>query len=142
MKITLTRFFANCLQTVGELQVGKRCFLILEPKWENNDKKVSCIPLGTYKVVKRNSPKYGDHFHILDVPDRSLILIHNGNFYQHSQGCLLAGMGIKEINGDGQLDVTESKNAMELLNDLLPKEFEIEIVAHQLPSFIVTPKTA
>ncbi len=142
MKVILTRFFSNQKQTLGEFQVGERCFLSLEPKWENNDKKVSCIPNGTYKVVKRNSAKYGDHFHILDVPERSFILIHNGNYFHHSQGCILAGMGIKEINNDGQLDVTESQTAMKLLNDLLPDEFEVEIKSHTLPSFTVKPKNS
>lgn len=142
MRVTITRFFGNCLQTLGEFQVGKRCFLTLEPKWENNDKKTSCIPNGIYKAVKRNSAKYGDHFHILNVPDRDFILIHNGNYYQHSQGCILAGMGLKEINNDGQLDVTDSATAMKLLNDLLPAEFEVEIKSHTLPSFIVKPKNA
>jgi hypothetical protein len=137
MRITLTRFYSNCIQTLGELAVGNKKLLILEPKWENNDKQVSCIPLGIYTVVKRYSTKYKHHFHILDVPNRDFILIHIGNHHDDSIGCLIAGLGVKEINNDGELDVTQSGDAMKMLNDILPDKFEIEIVAHQLPSFIV-----
>ena len=59
------------------------------------------IPAGLYTVVKRKSAKYGWHFHILDVPNRSLILIHNEiiNSYQ-LLGCVAVGKKHIDINKD------------------------------------------
>jgi hypothetical protein len=48
-------------------------FFSLEPAWKNKERNQSCIPPGRYKVVKRNSPKFGDHFHVLNVPGRDYI---------------------------------------------------------------------
>ena len=103
----------------------------LELKWEDNKFQTSCIPEGTYLVIKRYSEKYGDHFHILDVPDRSFILIHHGNYYYNSKGCTLVGMKHIDINNDGLLDVTNSQKTMAELNAILPKKFYITIYSNK-----------
>ncbi|QNF35872.1 hypothetical protein HUW51_17135 [Adhaeribacter swui] len=99
----------------------------LELPWLQNKSKVSCIPTGTYQVRKRNSPKYGDHFHVLDVPGRDYILIHHGNYYTDILGCILPGQNFSDINGDGLRDVTNSKNTMKMLLSLLPDSFTLII---------------
>jgi hypothetical protein len=67
----------------------------LELTWKDNKKSVSCIPKGVYEARKRSGDESGkykyQHIEILDVPDRSLILIHVGNFPKNSKGCLLLG---------------------------------------------------
>jgi len=78
-------------------------------------------------VVKRNSPKFNDHFHILNVPGREYILIHQGNFYTQIRGCILVGQDLEDINKDGILDVTQSVFTMRKLNQILPKEFSLTI---------------
>jgi hypothetical protein len=89
----------------------------LELPWRNNERKVSCIPEGAYKLVRRNSPRFGDHFHVLDVPNRTFILIHHGNYTSDIEGCLLVGSRHQDINGDGIMDVTASRFTMaKLLN--------------------------
>ena len=96
----------------------------LELPWKDNERKVSCIPEGAYKVVRRKSPRFGNHFHIADVPDRSLILIHHGNYTSDIEGCLLVGRAHKDINGDRVPDVTDSRNTMaELLRIAPANEF-------------------
>ena len=52
----------------------------LELPWYNNMNNFSCIPEGTYEVIKWKSPKHGDCFKVLNVKDRSDILIHKGNY--------------------------------------------------------------
>ena len=119
-------------QTTGIIYMIKDGSIIkeiatLELAWKNNERRISCIPEGTYKCVKRLSPKYGHHWHVLDVPNRSLILIHSGNFHTHTLGCILVGEKHSDINNDGLCDVTNSRNVMNELRVMLPDEFELEI---------------
>jgi hypothetical protein len=128
MKLTIQRISDNGTQTLGHLRAPNGfVFQTLELPWKNNESKVSCIPKGKYLVSKRTSDKYGLHFHIQNVPGRSFILIHHGNYYTDILGCILLGKGLKDINGDGQLDVTSSKAAMKELLGMMPDNFEIEI---------------
>lgn len=129
MKLQLKRISDNGVQTLGHLRAPNGfVYQTLELPWKQNQSKISCIPKGTYFVTKRNSEKYGNHFHIQNVPGRSFILIHHGNYYTDILGCVLVGKGLKDINGDGQLDVTSSKAAMKELMGMLPDNFEIDIV--------------
>jgi len=75
-----------------------RCYT-LELPWKNNQRNISCIPSGTYNVKIRLSSKYGQVYWVSDVPDRSFILIHSGNwagdtskgYKTHVNGCILLG---------------------------------------------------
>jgi hypothetical protein len=99
----------------------------LELPWNDNKKQISCIPKGEYNVEKRQSTKYKNHFHVLDVPNRSYILIHQGNYNWHTKGCILVGKTLTDINGDGLRDVTSSVATMNKLNDILPNYFKLQI---------------
>ena len=126
-------------QTLGELEIffkGKSMFKCktLELADLNNEKRKSCIPAGTYDVAKRNSAKYGDHFQVLNVPDRDYILIHHGNYHTDILGCILVGKTHQDINGDDCKDVTSSKVTMKELNKQLPKSFTLEIENRCSPS--------
>jgi len=71
-----------------------REFQILERPWLNNQRNISCIPPGTYRVkyLRRSaSGRYRNCYHVLNVPGRTGILIHQGNIADHSHGCLLIG---------------------------------------------------
>lgn len=133
MKALLKRFDYDDKQTLGDLIVFNERNGIeftcktLELAWKDNERRVSCIPEAEYTVVKRNSPKYGDHFHILDVPNRDFILVHHGNFHSDILGCVLVGNNHIDIDGDGYKDVTSSKNTMKKLNEILPEEFTLRI---------------
>jgi len=128
-RILIKREPSDDKQTLGLMyQDGKVIAHTLELAWLENKSRISSIPLGTYKVVKRTSAKYGEHFHVLDVPNRSYILIHNGNYHTQILGCILVGNSHTDINQDGFKDVTSSVNKMKELVKLLPAEFELEIV--------------
>lgn len=99
----------------------------LELPDKGNEKRVSCIPEGEYTCIKRNSTKYGDHFHILNVPNRSYILVHNANYKRQLKGCIAVGLAHTDIDGDGHRDVTRSKQTLKDLNRELPNEFKLEI---------------
>jgi len=126
--VTIKRIEHTDKQTLGLMYYnGKEVAKTLELADKNNAPKISCIPKGSYKVVRRFSQKYGNHFHITDVPNRSFILIHNGNYHTQILGCVLVGKAHLDINKDGYKDVTASKDKMKELLALLPNEFTLTI---------------
>jgi len=90
-------------------------------------KSKSCIPEGEYKVVNRQSAQYGNHYHVLDVENRTFILIHPGNYNFEIKGCILLGEKLTDINGDSYKDVTNSVKTIKKLLKLAPKGFDLEI---------------
>lgn len=134
MKATLYRKSKTQKQTLGELQVGDfSCFTLELPDLNNdgiegNEVRRSCIPEGTYRVTRHNSPKFGKTFWIRDVPGRSAILIHPGNYFSHTLGCILVGTDQKDLNEDGHLDNSQSKKAMSRLLEYDITEIEITTV--------------
>jgi len=134
MKAILTRIGHGETQTLGELDIFSdddnliyTC-KTLELEEDINAVRDDCIPKGTYKVVRRFSEKYKNHFHILDVPNRSYILIHSANYSRQLLGCIAVGHAHIDIDGDGLKDVTSSKATMQRLNEILPNEFELLIL--------------
>lgn len=123
-----TTGFLHVLNDKDEIQLG---YNTLELGWENNQRSISCIPAGEYKVKKRFSKKFKNHFHVLDVPNRSYILIHAGNFYTDIRGCILVGTDFKDINGDGYLDLLNSKLALNKLLAVMPDEFTLQILGRE-----------
>ena len=132
-RLEVLRFYENEYQTLSKFIVldDYNCELaqgyILELPDRNNQRSIYRIPEGDYTCVKRYSEKYRDHFHVLDVENRDFILIHYGNYYTNTRGCLLVGSGLVDIDGDGLRDVTHSKKTMNMLNKLLPRTFELSI---------------
>lgn len=131
--ITITRTKHERVQTLGRAEVyidGELVFdcHTLELPWLDNQRNISCIPVGEYHCKKRYSQRFENHFHILNVPNRSYILIHHGNYFRDTEGCILVGRTIADIDGDGYRDVTHSKQTMAKLNELLPDEFDVKII--------------
>jgi len=109
-----------------------KCFALELPD-KGNQRRVSCIPEDKYKARKclgSHSFKYV-HFDILGVPDRDCIKIHIGNFIdtikQQSAGCQFPGSRFGDINGDGYVEILDSKATLQRLVEILPDEFIIEI---------------
>jgi hypothetical protein len=90
----------------------------LEPPYKDNQRNISCIPLGDYIVKPHVSPTFGKCFEIKDVSNRTHILIHAGNYNKDTKGCVLVGRGFADLNQDGLKDVTSSKVT---LKDMLEK---------------------
>ena len=133
MKAVITRDKLQEAQTLGTLVLkddeGKKLFSCktLELPWLDNKRNESCIPLGNYKVSPRQSARYNKHYHIQDVPGRSFVLIHIGNFNTQTKGCILVGEKLADINADGYKDVTSSKATLKKLLALAPGGFDLEI---------------
>jgi hypothetical protein len=87
----------------------------IELPWRNNEKKVSCIPEGKYFIRKRYSQKFAWHLEVVDVANRSLILIHPANNAMlELNGCIAP---ITKISGPG-LGLM-SRKAFSSLKDLV-----------------------
>ena len=125
MRLLLNRYDHDDKQTIGQLFLldSDKNILAkwdtLELPWLNNQRRISCIPLGIYKARKHKSPKFGRTLWVQDVPNRSEILVHSGNYHTQILGCILIGKDLKDINKDGYLDVTRSRVAMKELMDSL-----------------------
>lgn len=81
--------------TFGVLLIQKRILCwTLEPRDEENAPSVSSIPAQQYVCKRTHSPKYGDTFEILDVPSRTDVLFHWGNWAKNTLGCIILGGAI------------------------------------------------
>ena len=90
----LYRYRHTNTHTLGVLVIGGEVLHTLERPWKNNEKNISCIPAGEYRVVwipQSASGKYKNIYHVTSVTGRSGILIHNGNIADHTKGCILLG---------------------------------------------------
>lgn len=128
MKVTLKRLTDNWVQTTGILTADNFTCKTLELPWRSNRKEVSCIPKGTYKVVSYNSVTFGDCYKILDVPNRDSVLIHYGNKYTNTKGCILVGKSFIDIDGDGNVDVSHTVQTLAKMRKALGNEFELTIL--------------
>lgn len=117
-------------RTLGSLidDNGEVIAKTLELPWINNARRTSCIPEGTYQVIKE--PPKADrpytYFRLLDVPGRSGILIHRGIKPIHSKGCILVGSRFAEVNTNTPI-LESSTIKMDWLGANLPDNFNLTI---------------
>lgn len=71
----------------------------LEPPWYGNQVDVSCIPPGQYHCAPVTSPRFGETYEVMDVPGRSEILFHAGNWARDTRGCIMFGEAWGEVDG-------------------------------------------
>jgi len=126
LEISLVRIWKTPTAITGTISIDvqqKYYSLELPETFEGNqnipDK--CCIPAGTYSVVPYDSPKRGYRVPLVEnVPGRSMIEIHIGNFPHDTDGCIL--IGDKRINDEM---IGESDSAFELFM----QEFESALQA-------------
>ena len=105
---TLIRFETGVQGTFGWLEVAGLRLATAEPPWKNNQEDVSCVPAGEYECLPRRSLKNGFCYELQDVPGRSEVQVHKGNYAGDTSkinpetdhlyvtdtlGCILAGLG-------------------------------------------------
>lgn len=107
----------------------------MELPWKMNREGVSSIPPGTYPLrwtvsprftreAQMKDPKAGNvsTFEVCNVPKRAGIRLHAANFAAQLKGCIAPGLALADLNGDGTLDVTSSRNALAEVERLLGKD--------------------
>lgn len=132
MLVKLVRVESSDEGTFGTLTFEGFKFATAELPWENNAKGQSCVPLGEYHCIWHNSPRFGNCYELLDVPGRSHVLIHPGNFAGNEpawqsdvEGCILLGERrgvLKNAKGKAQKCVTASRAALEKFHKLTDKQ--------------------
>ena len=133
--ILLERFSPEVNQTIGNLYLLNDMggmidsWFSLELPWLNNQKYISCIPIGDYTAYKHVSPKFGPCLWIKEVNGRSEVLIHPANYHTQLLGCIAIGRDLKHINRGNDIDVSNSRDSMEeLLSQIEGDEIHLRIV--------------
>lgn len=121
----------NKFQSLGRLKVvsGDGTTLYsensLERGWLDNKQMESCVPANTYRIVLEWSNRFKKFlWEIKGVPNRSECKIHAANYWNQLNGCIALGLGLADINGDGLLDVTRSKDAMKSFHAAMGEQTE------------------
>lgn len=90
MKIEVVRHYFSETYTIGKLYIDGVYFSdTLEPSVDA--KKFGAVKLGSYPLNIVWSAKFGCYMPRIEVPHRSGILFHAGNFPKDSKGCVLLG---------------------------------------------------
>lgn len=128
MKVILQRVTPQVQSSNGTFGVwindDRPLFVTLELPWEDNQKDISCIPAGTYKVVKQ----FSNHFQrevclLYNVPNRNAVEIHIGNTVKDILGCIIVGMEYSMTD----YAIVSSKIAFDKLMSIMPSEFDLTI---------------
>jgi hypothetical protein len=122
IKAVIARTYHGATATLGAIVIGDIALATLELPWKENKRNISCIPQGNYICQSYPSEHFGDVFELLNVPNRDAILIHPGNTYSDTEGCILVGTRILGIA------IKDSRIAMNVLCEAINCEyFELTI---------------
>jgi Family of unknown function (DUF5675) len=124
---TLAREASSNNGTLGEIlnPDGSHLCYTCERPWLDNTPDTSCIPTGTYSCVPHDSAAHPNVWELQNVPDRSGILIHNGNTENDSEGCIIVGATQGTLGGLPA--VLNSNVTLEMLQQTLPLNFTLTI---------------
>ncbi|MDO6775805.1 DUF5675 family protein [Shewanella sp. 3_MG-2023] len=123
----------NRIKQFGETTLGKlsidgesKSWFVLEPGGpdstiEGSDKRIST---GTYKISPYSSPKYLNVYELKNIPGRTKILIHAGNYHENTEGCIMPGLSWGLVNQKGHYYVSSSRIAT---NEIFKKIKELNI---------------
>lgn len=110
----------------------------LERGWRDNQSNISCVPEGTYPLKYENSPRFRKHlWELYDVPGRSECKFHAANYWRQLNGCIALGNKHKDIDGDGDPDVTSSRDTMIKFHELMDEagiepHWDVEVVIRNI----------
>ena len=115
MEILLIRTYHAAGVNGVLLLEGTELCKTIELPWKNNQPRVSCIPEGRYRLRRRHSPRFREHFEVMDVKDRKYILFHAVNDAgKELRGCIAP---VLQHTGEGKGSF--SKAALERMKDRL-----------------------
>lgn len=126
LEMKLIRFMSLGGATIGMLMFGGHSFVTLENEWKQNEKNISCIPNGCYSLHKtENRRTFGGMlipltYEVEEVPGRSGILFHIGNYESDTSGCILLGRYWLTVR-DHKPMICQSKDAFNHFVSLIKK---------------------
>jgi hypothetical protein len=120
--VTLNRsYLPSC--ALGIMVIDNLPFYTIEKPWLDNTPFKSCIPEGDYVCKKYTSKRFPDVWEVKDVPNRTHILLHKGNYEKDVVGCIAVGLSISK----NSYMVSNSAIAFDSLRKMLPDEFNLQI---------------
>lgn len=97
--LTIERKLSSDKCTMGYLIAnGEVLCYTLELPWADNLNNISCIPVGTYSGILRYDKTDGWRIQLENVPNRTGVQIHMGNYTSQIKGCVLVGTNAKVDN--------------------------------------------
>lgn len=97
MRLKLYRDTRTDVSTIGRLYADDEflCYT-LENHWEDNKPRISCVPADKYFIETKTYGRFYESYKhpivkLKNVPDRTEILIHIGNYPEDTLGCILVG---------------------------------------------------
>jgi hypothetical protein len=128
LKVIINRFKIRDDYTLGHCYVkfgeGDSIYIgcSLERGWLDNQSNISCVPEGTYSLRYEHSPRFRKFlWELYDVPGRSECKFHAANYWRQLNGCIALGANHKDIDGDGDPDVTSSLLTMKKFHNVMKK---------------------
>jgi hypothetical protein len=118
-QLRLVRVTEHNGATLGVLCIDDSPEMVtLEDAWRDNERQISCIPVGKYKIKLHRSPRFGLTYQVADVPERSHILFHAGNTHKDTHGCILLGLQYGKLDKDTAILASKSAftKFMEMMN--------------------------
>jgi hypothetical protein len=98
-QLTIERKSSTQKCTMGYLIAnGKVICYTLELPWKDNSNNISCIPPGSYNGILRYDKTDGWRIQLENVPNRTGVQIHMGNYTTEIEGCVLVGTTAKVDN--------------------------------------------
>lgn len=144
LQVIVNRFYieddyslGHCFIKYGEgnsAYVGKT----IERGWRDNKSRVSCVPEGTYPLKYEKSAKFRKKlWELYDVPGRSECKFHAANYWRQLNGCIALGVKHIDIDGDGDPDVTSSRETMKKFHELMADvgiepHWQVEVVIRNI----------
>jgi hypothetical protein len=124
-QLRLVRVTEHNGATLGVLCINDAPEMVtLEDAWRDNERQISCIPVGKYKIKLHRSPRFGLTYQVVDVLNRSQILFHAGNTHKDTHGCILLGLQYGKLDKDTAILASKSAftKFMELMNGVAEAE--------------------
>lgn len=133
MELQLNRIISTSKGTNGVLELVVDNYKdieickTIELPWKKNATGISCIPEGRYELNYRHNIHFGDHLILIDVPERSLILMHPANdALEELRGCIAPVTSFNGV-GNGNASRAALKKIMGLVNPVFDAGYKVWI---------------
>jgi natural product precursor len=114
---TVSTFTATAVDMDGTPLGADVTGYFLEPGWDGGSNGAdTAIPTGGYGVVQSTFNGNPGYYEVANVPDRTEIKIHTGNYHTDTTGCLLPGTSYgQDASGNYYVNQSDDKR-IELTN--------------------------
>jgi hypothetical protein len=128
--VVLKRGHSDDKQQLGDLTTKGFTAKTMELSYKNNAKNISAIPKGTYTCKWTFSPRFMRYtYEVLNVPNRTGIRFHEGNYFFQINGCVMLGTHFTDLNKDRHADLANSRKTIKAFEQHMgKKDFILQII--------------